>query len=292
MKEISLTSPEAKRAGAEETFCHYHEIDFGTPLRVSVKKEESTDGNMSSTSSYYSLSVRQRDYRQERKTLDTLSPDECRYSCNKDVAIYLNPPTSNKIRNGRSFFDSVYRHFFPHRDMALDISGYHFFGQLIDFKPLDGGGTLSEVIDFHQALCAKIEKEAPQLKQTEPDLPDGFGLSPTFANVFLVVDGDVKSKEPEVLVVCNDAELAKRLKFADEEIERDANAGSAGKMDRDADAARAAWPFRYRVGLIRSMHALFSLDEKRRVGVQPDSLFWKCQITDELEEGKDFRYVR
>jgi hypothetical protein len=285
MREVSLKSPEAQRAGAEENLWRSHGMNFGTPLRVNANIDEHNK------CSSYSVSVRQPDYRQARKTLENISPDECLYSCNKDVAIYLNPPATNKFRNGRSFFDTVYYYFFPHRDLALDISGSHFFSQLIDFKPHDGGGTLSDVINFHETLCKKVEAEIPKLNQTDTQPTNKFGLSPTFSTVFLIVDGDVNTKEPDVLVVCKDAGLAQRLNFTDEDIERNPSAGSMGKTDPNTDSASLTWPFRYRVGLIQFMNALFALDEKRRIGVQPDSLFWKCQISEEMSQGTDFQYV-
>lgn len=156
--------------------------------------------------------------------------------------------------------------------MSLDIEGGYFFAQTIDFKAIGGGGTLSEITRFHEALCQKVESEIPHLKQTDSHLPDGFGLLPTFKTVFLVIDNDkdVKSEEPNVLVVCNNEETAKTLGLQEEEREHDLDAGSAGKHDTDASKA---WPLRYRMGLIRFMDAIFATDEKRRVGVEPDSLF-------------------
>lgn len=230
--------------------------------------------------SSYEVGVRRPDYRYSFKALSTLSPDECRYSCCKDVAIYLNPPPADDLRNGSEFFDSMYRHFFPHRDMAFDLDGDHFFAQIIDFKADRGGGTLSEVSRFHEALCQKVESEIPHLKQKDPRLPDGFGLSPTFKTVFLVIDNkkDVKSAEPDVLVVCKDGETAKWLNLREEDKEHDPAAGSAGIPDMDPSRA---WPLKYRMGLIRFINAMFVTDEKRRVGVEPDSLFWKSQILKE-----------
>lgn len=274
LKEVALNSPEAKRAEAEESYWRIHRIDFGRPLRVF----EPTDPSADLLS--YKVSARKPDYSSSWSTLGTLSPEECRYSCCKDVAIYLNPPPTDKSRSARHLFKTVYRRFFPHRNMAFDLEGGHFFAQIIDFKAVRGGGTLSEVTRFHEALCHKVESELPHLKQNDPRLPEGFGLSSIFKTVFSVIDNDedVKSAEPNILVVCKDEETAKRLGLQDEEREHDPSAGSAGKSDEDASRA---WPLRYRISLIRLMDSIFAIDENRRIGVEPDSLSWKSQILDE-----------
>lgn len=284
MREISLKSPEAIRAGAEEAFWRYHRLDFRLPSCFEKYLEEK---DQEENSTPYQVILRQPDHGQIRKRLSLITPDECWYTCCKDVAIYLNPPCTDKFRYGLRFFDTVYYHFFPHRDMALDITKCHFFSQIIDVKPHHGGGTLSEIIRFHNDLCKTVEHRVPDMKESDPRLPDNFGLFSTFRNVLLIIEKDLKSKTPEVLVVCKDPDIAKRLNFDDGDIERDLNAGSAGKSDPEAEASLVAWPFRFRVGLVRFMDAIFALDEKRHTGVEPDSLFWRRNILDI----NDFTYV-
>lgn len=291
MKTINFKSPEHKRYLDEEEYHRRHLTDFRMPPRVGEQTNHSTDIS-------FQLYIRQEDYSFSSRTLGTLRPEECLYFCCKDVAIYLNTGKSYKgALTGRSFFDAIYRHFFPHRDPNMDLYHSHFFSVVVNFKGWLDGGPLSEITRFHEALCQKVGALVPALKllkdQEKEDsdekveqgkstydlwpLPEGLGLTPTFDKVFFVVEV-AKSKMPDVLVVCRDEETARWLSLKDEDREHDPNAGSVGKPD--PDPARA-WPLRYRMGLLQAMDAIFSVDEKRRVGVDPDSCFWKSEITEE-----------
>ncbi|KAL2007518.1 hypothetical protein VTN00DRAFT_8956 [Thermoascus crustaceus] len=114
----------------------------------------------------------------------------------------------------------VYRRFFLQRNTAFNLEGGHFSLKLSTsglFEAVRGGRTLSEVTRFHEALCHKVESKLPHLKQNDPRLPEGFGPSSIFKTVFSVIDNDedVKSAEPNILVVCKDEETAKRLGLQD-----------------------------------------------------------------------------
>ena len=185
----------------------------------------------------------------------------------------MNASPPPEIHNGLNFFHTIYRHFFPHRDINLDLEQSHFFNTFID---IIGGALLSDVTRFHEALCRKVESLVPASKAQNPRFPEHFKLTDVYTRVFIVAD--TSSANASVLLVCRDDETAQWLNLNDEQREHDPNVGSAGRTEQYPSAA---WPLRYRMGLIQAMEAIFSIDERRRIGVVPDNPFYKCDILGE-----------
>lgn len=264
---INYPSEDYERLVDEELYYRDNKIEFQFPFRVQeIPPDPSTV--LSSR-----VRVRQSNYRQRHCSLDELEPDHCRFFCLKDVAIYMNAAPPPEIHNGLNFFYAIYRHFFPHRDINLDLEQTHFFNTFID---IISGAMLSDVARFHEALCQKVESLVPESKAQNSRFPECFKLAETYTRVFIVAD--TPSANASVLLVCRDEETAQWLNLKDEQREHDPNAGSAGRTEEHPSAA---WPLRYRMGLIQAMEAIFSIDEERRIGVVPDSPFYKCDILGE-----------
>lgn len=264
---INYPSDDYKRLVDEELYHRDNRIEFQFPFRV---QEIPSDPSAVLSSR---VRVRQDNYRQRHCNLDELEPDHCRFFCLKDVAIYMNAAPPPGIHNGLNFYHTIYQHFFPHRDINLDLERTHFFNTFID---IIGGAMLSDVTRFHEALCRKVEGLVPASKAQNPRFPECFKLAETYTRVFIVAD--TPSAHATVLLVCPDEETARWLNLNDEQREHDPNAGSAGRTEQHPSAA---WPLRYRMGLVQAMEAVFSIDEQRRTGVVADSTFYKCDILGE-----------
>lgn len=140
-----FNNPSFLRGYAEET--HYESLrrHFLRPLCI---------GPVSPTDATRLLEFLDIFHKPRARRLDQLVPDDCRPFCWKDCAIYA--PAGLPWKDHFVLLDAVYREWFPHRAGDKDISDGSFFTKFMRFKQGAGGGTIQEILRFHQALCEKL----------------------------------------------------------------------------------------------------------------------------------------
>jgi hypothetical protein len=261
MRQVSFQSREYKRACAEESYYRARRMDFIKPWIV-----EELDEFFG-----YQISVRQIDGRYTKRKLSDLSTIDCQNLCGKDVPLYL-IPEDKRIPSASQLFDIIYRHFFPHRDLALDISHNHFFAQPLALRIEKSADLPTTLAALHETLCAKVIEETAGLD---------VRLSSTFKSIILIAE-ELQAPQPSVLVVCKDIETAEKLHLFEllESNTVDMLTGSHDDTSKD-------WSICFRVGLIQAMDRIFALDIQREQGTEPNSIFWQREILDQ----DDFEWV-
>ena len=151
-------------------------------------------------------------HREHTKMVRELNAKDCRAYCFKDCVIYDNRVGSEPSLNKSLLCYTIWREWFPHRDMVRDIADGSFFCKPVRFWPRR---ELADIVRFHSELCGRLLDLEPLIKRPKSptyitpgisqEVP--FRLRSTFPNVFIVID-EVDWKKEGVLVVCKDVTAA------------------------------------------------------------------------------------
>ena len=163
------------------------------------------------------LSFRGYNNRNTSRTLSELNPDDCKYFCWKDCAIYGNAGGLTG-RDHMDTLEEVYKEWFPHRARDKDLTDGSFFAKFMRFTP--PVEKFEDILCFHRSLCERLQSLQVDVPDREHFAPfavkregvrryGAFQLRPTFFSVFIVIDAGWK--ERGVLLVCNSEYTAREL---------------------------------------------------------------------------------